>query len=741
MLIARPRPGKPFSSGQTLDEHTDTVAKNSADFAKRFRSERFLYAAGILHDLGKADNSWQRYLQEAIKLAAKPGLTYGSKTPAPVKHAAAGVALALEHYGAIGKVLAYLIAGHHAGLPDGSPALLADPAPGWSLDEWKDEGARNLAALGTRADSFRGRLPELPPNAIPSFILGANEHSAQAIPFWIRMLFSCLVDADCLDAEAISNPEIAAMRRKDITLTTLQQRLDAHLAAFPLPQPGTVNAARAEVLAACREAASLDPGVFSLTVPTGGGKTLSAMSFALSHAIRHNQRRIIHVIPYTSIIEQTADVFSGIFGKDNVCEHHSGMNPGNDDDDAPSSSRLAADNWDAPIVVTTSVQFFESLYASRGSKCRKLHNLADSVIVLDEAQLLPVELLAPCVEALRQLVHGYGATLVLATATQPPLPGLNAREIVPEPANLFARLRRTRFVWPANEKDTVSWSELAERLRRHDSFLCIVNTRKDANVLWSELGEGAFHLSTLMCPQHRRDVLATVRRRLAAGEPVRVVSTQLVEAGVDVDFPVVYRAMAGMDSLAQAAGRCNREGRAKGVAEVQVFIPEKQTLPGLVGKGKDITLEFLRNRNSEDLETHEIFRDYFKRLYNAANSQAEDILADMAREARTLTFPFRTIAARFRLIQEDTVPIVIDYGEGREIIDGIRKHGVDRLVMRRAQRYIVAPRRPAAECLEQQGRIEAIADGLYALTRIGRYDKNTGLDVWNSDIPPESLTI
>lgn len=742
MLIARPRPGMPIPSGQPLTEHTDNVAVKAAEFAKRFHSDLLLRAVGILHDLGKADESWQRYLREAAERAVETGLSHVPKKPAPVKHAAAGAVLALKHYGSFGKILAYLIAGHHAGLPDGKAAMLEKTAPGWNLDDWQREGEKNLAALGPLVDQVRKQLPELPATILPAFIRGNSDHVAQAFFFWIRMLFSCLVDADCLDAEAVADPDKAAKRENRVTFAELQQRLTDHLATFRTPEPGTVNAARAEVLAACRDAATLDPNVFSLTVPTGGGKTLSAMAFALDHALKHGKRRVIHVIPYTSIIEQTADVFSDIFGKENVCEHHSGITPEKNGDGEPSASRLAADNWDAPIVVTTSVQFFESLYASRGSKCRKLHNLADSVIVLDEAQLLPVELLAPCVEALRQLVHGYGVTLVLATATQPALPGLDAREIVPDPDDLFSRLRRTRFVWPTNERETTSWSALAERLRAHESFLCIVNTRKDAYDLWTELGGDVFHLSTLMCPQHRRDVLATIRRRLAAGEPTRVVSTQLVEAGVDVDFPVVYRAMAGMDSLAQAAGRCNREGRANGVADVHIFIPEKQALPGIIGKATDETLGLFRTRGSEELETHGIFREYFHNLYGVANSRAEDMLQSIAKDAQTLMFPFRSIADRFRLIDEDTVPIVIDYGEGREIIEQIRKRGVDRDTMRRAQRFIVSPFRPVVERLDREGRIEAIADGLYAVTeKIGRYDTSTGLDVWNSDIPPECLTV
>ncbi|MDR1612885.1 MAG: CRISPR-associated helicase Cas3', partial [Planctomycetota bacterium] len=637
---------------------------------------------------------------------------------------------------------AYIIAGHHAGLPDGKASLVRESAPGWTLDEWRKEGEKDLAAIGDAAQAIRERLPDTSLLRPPPFLSGSSEHTAQALPFWIRMLFSCLVDADCLDAEAVSNPDVAARRGSGATVAELLARMNDRLAAFPVPEPGTVNSIRAEVLAACRKAARQPPGVYSLTAPTGVGKTFSVMAFALEHAVKYNKRRVIHVIPYTSIIEQTAGDFIAIFGSENVCEHHSGVADRKSDSDEPTASRLAADNWDALIVVTTSVQFFESLYASRGSKCRKLHNLADSVIVLDEAQLIPVALLEPCVEALRQLVHGYGVTLVLSTATQPALPKLAAAEIIPDPRDLFSRLKRTRFVWPKTAEDTVSWADLAARLRTHDSFLCIVNTRRNARDLWLEVGEDAFHLSTLMCPQHRRNVLDKIRRRLATGEPTKVVSTQLVEAGVNIDFPVVYRALAGMDSLAQAAGRCNREGKKPGVAEVHVFIPEKGNPAGLIAKGASIVSEYLRNSDTARFESPDIFSDYFHRLFHLANDKGDQFLEDLSREARSGLFPFRTMARRFRMIDEDTSPVVVPYRGGEELMERIRRHGLDWKTLREAQRFIVSPPRRIAEKLEREGRIEEIADGFYALTRIGRYDDHgVGLDVWDGDISAETFIV
>lgn len=736
--IARPRPGLPFSSGQPLVDHCENVARVSGQFADRFASQPFLQAAGLLHDLGKAAGAWQQYLRANVEASASGAGRKGS----PVTHAAAGVGAALKCYKSPwSQILAYIIAGHHAGLPDGSSGGGNDPTPGWTLFDWCKKGEEAFGSLGDAMRMFGKNLPEPSALRAPQCITaGDNAHVSQALPFWIRMLFSCLVDADCLDAEAISNPAASSLRGRHASIPELLDKLNARLAVFPVPEAGSVNEVRAEALDACRAAAERQPGVFSLTVPTGGGKTLSSMAFALLHAVKYHKRRVVHVIPYTSIIEQTAGQFSEIFGGDNVCEHHSGVDA--EEADEPTAARLATENWDAPIVVTTSVQFFESLFASRGSKCRKLHNLVDSVIVLDEAQLVPVKQLEPCVEALRLLVQGYGVTLVLSTATQPPFPKLNAREIITDPASLYSRLRRTRFVWPEHDNKTIATTtlpELAAELRERESFLCVVNTRRDARDLWRELRGGTFHLSTLMCGQHRQDVLSTVRRRLNENMPTKLVSTQLIEAGVDVDFPVVYRALAGMDSIAQAAGRCNREGRYAGLAEVHIFDIEANVLSEGVRKGRNIVEGFIRTLPPKALDEPGIFAKYFHGFYGVANETGEAVLRRMGRDAVHGVFPFRTIAQRFRMIEEDTVPIIVPYGKGEELADQIRKGGLDWRLLRKAQRHMVSPFRRMAGNLERSGRIEQIADGLYALTDLGEYDDDTGLDIWRDDLSPDSL--
>lgn len=737
MLFARPKPNLPFAQGQPLVEHLKEVARRAAEFAAEFGCGEYLRVAGLLHDAGKSIAGWQHYLEQSCDPS-------GAKSKPPNKHAAAGTALVKQRYpGPIGLLLAYLIAGHHAGLPDGCASLLSKMEQGWTLDEWFREGEKDVANIDPAILQYLADLPEPPRLTPPPFIMGSEAHTSQALPFWIRMLFSCLVDADCLDAERIANPAASESRQRKTNLPELLPLLENFLAGFPEPLPGTINAVRKEIQDICRSTAPQESGIYSLSVPTGGGKTLSGLLFALLHAIYHKKRRIIYVIPYTSIIEQTADIFRSIFGEENVLEHHSGVQDKENDSEETAFARLATENWDAPIVVTTNVQFFESLYASRGSKCRKLHNLANSVVVLDEAQLVPVNLLNPCVEALRQLVHGYKTTLLLSTATQPAFPGLSAKEIIPKPTELFRRMKRIKFIWPKKHDDTVSWDTLSAELSRHKSFLCVVNTKKSAYNLWKKFDKDAevFHLSTLMCPQHRREVLAEIRSRLHNGKAARVVSTQLIEAGVDIDFPVVFRDLAGLDSLAQAAGRCNREGKNDAVSDVHIFIPEEKSTFGIIEKGASIVMGFLRTLPPEELESPDIFNLYFQQLYCLANDTGTSFSDDMAKEARKGHFPFRTLARRFRLLNDDTAPVFIKYRGGEELLEFIRRNGLDRKTLRQAQPYIVSPTSRIVGNLLSQGKIEEIADNFHALTNLGQYSLDTGLDVWNQDIPPESFMV
>jgi len=711
-----------------LVEHLERVGELASGFARPFGGD-WARIAGRWHDLGKFRPRFQHYIRQQSGFEVDAHIK-GEAGKAP--HSTAGALLALDRFGVPGRVLAYLIAGHHAGLADWFGGLRERLDNPLSRDELAESLAEHPPAgiLGT-AD-FAADLRNIP---------GGRDGFA----LWVRMLFSALVDADFLDTERYMAPEKFASRNTWPALIGLAPLFDAHMTDLAANAPATpVNALRADVLRQCRAAAKLESGLFSLTVPTGGGKTLSGMAFALEHARLHGKRRIIHVIPYTSIIEQTADIFRSIFGEA-VIEHHS--NAESSPHDETSASRLACDNWDAPIVVTTNVQFFESLFAARTSRCRKLHNIVDSVVVLDEAQLLPPEFLQPILDVLNLLTRHYGVTAVLSTATQPALAsrqyfdarknrrGLDdVHEIIADPEELYAALERVTVQLPGDWQQSTDWPQLAETLAACDSVLAIVNTRKDARALWEAMPKGTLHLSALMCGAHRSQVVAEIKARLKAGTPTRVVSTQLVEAGVDVDFPVVYRALAGLDSMAQAAGRCNREGRLDGKGRVVVFVPPKPAPPGLLRLGENASRDVLRDAPEAPF-TRANFAAYFERLYHGCQLDKAGICGLLAVDGDELAVSFRSAAEKFRLIDdEDSLPIVVRYygqdGQNREI-DGLlgklKQDGPQRWLMRKLQRYTVNLHKSQALALLTRGDIEGILPGLYAQTNSWLYDPETGL--------------
>ncbi len=562
------------------------------------------------------------------------------------------------------------------------------------------------------------------------------------------MLFSCLVDADFLDTEKFMEQGKTEHRGRyprleDLVSSFFQamDKLEQDAAKTP------VNVTRAEIRRACEQKAEMPKGLFSLTVPTGGGKTLSAMAFALRHARKHAQQRIIYVIPYTSIIEQTGRVLAGIFGRENVVEHHSNLSP----EKETLRSQLATENWDAPIIVTTNVQFFESLYAARPSRCRKLHNIVNSVVILDEAQLLPPELLTPCVDAMNDLVRSYGVTLVLATATQPALRNLDRpAEIIPSELKLYERLRRIDFNFPASLNEPTDWASLAQRLQQYDQVLCIVNTRRDCHNLFQLMPTGTIHLSALMCGAHRSAVIRLIRLRLRKRQPIRVISTQLVEAGVDIDFPVVYRALAGLDSIAQAAGRCNREGKLNDtgrLGEVHVFVPPKPSPPGLLLKGENTTRD-LRSLPNFDPHDPDTFARYFEKFYpkvNDTGSQFHDLLVKNVNP--DLCFQFRTAAKEFRLIDQDQQPVIVRYKEKKidKWLTQLRFAGPKRQIMRALQRFTVNLPTRMVTAMLADGRLEEVephkAPGIVAQACLNLYDPQIGLDVYSAQLPVEDLIV
>jgi CRISPR-associated endonuclease/helicase Cas3 len=702
-----------------LRDHLTEVGRRAAEFAAAFTDPAWGDIAGRWHDLGKFAAVFQHMLAEANGFEAH----LEGDASGPRDHSSAGAIHAFAtSRDARGIALALAIAGHHGGLPAAAD-LLKRRLP-------LKQGQRCLERAvkgGAGARDLAATIPALPHPLAGPATAETNRH----LELWVRMLFSCLCDADFLDTESFYDPLRARARREWADVRGLRARLDAHLTALAAAAPATeVNRVRAEVLAACRSAATLAPGAFSLTVPTGGGKTLASLAFALAHGEHRGLRRVVVAIPYTSIIEQTALVYRKALGDEAVLEHHSALDPLRE----TPRSRLAAENWDAPVVVTTTVQLFNSLFANRPAACRKLHRLARSVIVLDEAQSLPPALLTPILEALRLLSSDFGASIVISTATQPALGsdriegGLrDVREIVPREVRAFDRLRRVRTRWPSSPEPR-PYEELAPEVAAERDVLAIVHRRDDARKL-CELVDAivgdcsTFHLSALMCPEHRSRTLAKIRERKLRGEHVRLVSTQLVEAGVDLDFAVVYRALGGLDALAQAAGRCNREGRLPGLGELRPFVAPTTPPPGVPATGLAVTEGMLAADRELDLFSPEPFGVYFERLYAAKNLDAEGIQPLRA----SLDFP--AVASRFQMIEDGwSAPVVVPFGEAIARLDELERFGPNRERLRALQRYVVAvPIRERARWLAH-GAAREVAGVVVALSAadVG-YDDRFGL--------------
>jgi len=716
-----------------LYDHLRDTARLARKFCEVFGAGKWGYVAGSWHDLGKHLPDFQAKLKG-------PDVR--------VDHAVVGALLAMRKDRNLGLPLAFVIAGHHTGLAN----MSCDDRPPTPLTVRLKSHATVLdAVLPELSDELcEISVPELPEHLDPRVIQAKTASTRAAMlrrwDFWIRFVFSSLVDADFLDTEEFFRPgRRISVRERYECIPSIRSHLDSYLDELTQTEPSQdlpseIDRIRAEVLAACREKADNEPGLFSLTVPTGGGKTLSAMAFALAHAERHGLRRVIVVIPYTSIIEQNAAVYRTALGERNVVEHHSALDPGNECEE----HKLACENWDAPVIVTTSVQFFESLFANRPSRCRKLHNIARSVIIFDEVQSLPVELLDPILEGLNELARHFWCSIVLSTATQPALKkreamprGLeNVREIIAEPLALSRRLRRVDITWPTTGAEPTTWPVLADELTRLDEkqVLVVVHRRDDARELARLLpGDGREHLSALMCPRHRSEVLARVKQRLNNGLTCRLVSTQLIEAGVDIDFPVVYRALAGLDSIAQAAGRCNREGRLD-MGKVVLFRAPTRAPRGTVLRGLETTESMLReNGGNIELDNPRIFEEYFRRFYFKGETDASGIQAERGQ------LNFANTASKFRMIEDNCITsIVIPYDDTVcKHIESCRKKikvgkRLDRDDLRAFQLYTVSIYPKAFQELNASGAIETLGNsGLCILADTHRniYSEQFGLVV------------
>lgn len=706
-----------------IKDHLHKVAEIAGEFASEFGNKDWGEILGYWHDLGKYLPDWQNYIRRESGFDTEAHIEGKNNRP---NHSTAGAVLAFEKLKShpVSKLIAYGIAGHHAGLPDAEAPSIGD-----SLDArvFKNPfnpilDAEEINIIKQIPDAKEFLDKEFPRSAPLNISKKENaEKHKEYFHLWVRMLFSCLVDADFLDTEKFMNPEQHSERGNYLSMIKLKERFDKYMQEKKSVTP--LNIKRNQILEQCRDKAKLKPGFFSLSVPTGGGKTLSSMAFALEHAIQHNKKRIITAIPYTSIIEQTAKVFkygtdnddeikerikvgNVLFGEDQIIEHHSNLDP----EKETSKNRLASENWDAPIIVTTNVQLFESLFESKTSSCRKLHNIVNSVIILDEVQMLPPEYLKPILSVLRGLVEHFRVTVVLMTATLPSLVGkigsdsnsfeglTNVTYIIENPDTLTKDFKRVELKMPTDFSVCTEWDALAEELIRYSQVLCIVNTRNDCRKLHSLMPEGTIHLSAFMCGEERSGIISEIKQKLRNIQPVRVISTQLVEAGVDIDFPVVYRALAGLDSIAQASGRCNRENKlaAEGkLGKVVVFNPPKAAPIGLLRKGEDACKSILRTNDVKEL-TPEIFTKYFQHFFpNLNDFDKPRFYERLVKEADEFKFQFRTLARDFKLIDDVQKSIVVFYENKKtginseKLINELRYKGPSKQLGRKLQRFIV----------------------------------------------------
>lgn len=741
----------PKTEWQLLKDHLEQVAKLAEERAVKFGAAKMGKILGLAHDLGKYSQDFQDRLEEK-KLK--------------VDHATAGAQEIYRRYpSSVGKALAYCVAGHHGGLPNGNK--------GSPLSLPSRLNKKDLPDYCAFAEEIK--IPQLVASDLADAPRASNASMyAFSMSFLVRMLYSCLVDADYLDTEKAMNPSKFSARPEKVPMTALLAKMDKkveELTTRNRDNPSVLNEARQKILERCLVMSeALSPCFFTLTVPTGGGKTYSSLAFALKHAVKYDKERIIYVIPYTSIIEQNTQVFREVLEdmtqlENVVLEHHSNFEYPetgfNTWEPREKSHRLASENWDMPVVVTTAVQFFESLFAHKGSRCRKLHNMVNSVIILDEAQLMPIEFMKPCLLALSELVLNYKATIVFCTATQPAinhlLPGnLKPVEIMADPRQLQQIFKRVQVVYRGYMSD----EEVAEEMARERQVLTIVNTRRHARLLFDCMMEqvqddknGCYHLSARMCPAHRKEVLKEIRETLAAEQICRVVSTQLIEAGVDVDFPAVFRAAAGIDSIAQAAGRCNREGRLcdaegkKVYGKVIVFDPEEHGMPS---KGRFSALAAITRslfRRSADFENGllslEAIEAFFEQLFDLEKDSldAQGILKLIDEGREQLAIPFATIGQAFQFIDNATISVVVPYNEDAlNLMAEAETHPYPASMVRRLQPYTIQIYNYEFEALRKQKAIRIVDDFLFFVTDKSFYDQQFGLkDAQEVKSPSETL--
>lgn len=697
---------------QTNDEHQQGVAELASMFASEFGMSDLGRLMGWLHDKGKEQVGWQKYIQGVT--GYNPNYSHIKSGP---NHSFVGARIAQIQYPHLAPLIAQPIAGHHRGLYDYCEYI----------EETKKDVPKEVL------------MPEVQPCAMIS-LRHLRPYDYHHI---IRMLFSCLVDADSLDTEAFMAPEQASLRGIHTTMEELLNKLEGYLSHLQQQSEDTeVNRIRNYVQAQCVKESQGEVGFYSLTVPTGGGKTLASVLWALRHAVRNHLHRVIVAVPYTSIIVQTATTLKAIFGEENVLEHHSNVNPDDiKDRELRERMQLATENWDYPIIVTTNVQLFESLFSNKRSDCRKLHNIVKSVLILDEVQSLPMNFYKPIVHTLDTLCRFFGTSVLFTTASQPvltgriegtnPSVGFDAlafvHEIISAEAKLHDKLRRVEL---KIEESPKSYDEIAAELAKHQRVLCIVNTRRDAKELYERLPkEGiSLHLSRMMCPAHLATTIQHIKHSLKEESncPIRVIATQLVEAGVDIDFPVVYRQEAGLDSILQAARRCNREGK-NGICTTYVFsFGKEHPLPsGFISQTNNARLNMA---GQYDWFAPEAMTAYFKQLHcridNFDKQQMQELLCKPACE-------FEEAANRFHLIDDETTPVLINWHDSIGLYQRLLVEGPSYQLMKQMAQYSVSIRKHDFDKLKSIGAIEEPFESIYVITNPAFYHDDTGLSIEN----------
>lgn len=690
---------------QTVKEHLEGTAKLSGKFAEKFGKQEWGYCCGMLHDIGK-------YSEDFLKRIT-------GESNCRVDHSTAGARVCVKKGGKY-SFLEYCIAGHHAGLPD----------YGNNYDEAGDStllGRRKKKISDYQVYQTEIEIPEITSSPID---LKKTQNPDFSLSTFMRMIFSCLVDADFLDTEAFMNKG-KIERNPGESMEVLLEKLEIYTSGWLQNQEtDTVNGRRTEILRHCLKMGESEKGLFRLTVPTGGGKTIASLAFALRHAVKNKMDRVIYVIPYTSIIEQNAKVFQDILGKENVLEDHSNVDYKSSEELV--TMQLAAENWDKPVVVTTNVQFFESLFANKPSKCRKLHNIANSVIIFDEAQMLPNDYLKPCIAMVEELLNNYGISAVLCTATQPALESFfqrerSAIELCPRMEEQFTFFKRTVF----ENIGVLTEETIVESLKEEYQALCIVNTKKKAQKLYNALeGDGIYHLSTSMYPKHRKRVLGEIRERLQKNKKCIVVSTSLVEAGVDLDFCSVYRELAGVDSMIQAAGRCNREGT-RIAKESKVFIFRFEGKQNLLGQRQQIDVTKSLIAEGRDLSDVKSIKEYFEMLYHLKGDSMDK--KKIMEEFKNKRYNFAKVGKEFKLIEQSTKTIFVNCEESaNEILHMLKERGFTRSGMRKAGQYCIDVYDQEFDKLYGMGMIQPVSEDIedfYELTDRSKYTEKIGLEL------------